>query len=333
MTLDGGVFDSGIDVRFRQDGAMDVNSRFTFTDLSVSEPADGPIVRYLKLPAPLSTVLFVLRDEAGAIVIPLGIQLPPEGIGLGQVAGTAVKTLGALIGRAIARSGFRAATGVTNVVGGLLPFGGGEAVPGAGEKPAAIGFEPGETAPSREQLLYLGALIDRMSENEEVIVTIEHKIGGGDIPIAAERANPPRDEALHIAAKLREKRADLERARAVAASEARASLVAGLAGASDAARERLRAIDREMSMTERALDRIGDLLRPGAERQAARRTRAACVEIGRGRLEAVRDVLLRSGIPRIEERIDVRRSRFTEPAGVEGGAVIATPSVRKATAP
>ncbi|MBN1421423.1 MAG: DUF748 domain-containing protein [Planctomycetes bacterium] len=329
MTLDGGVFDSGIDVRFRQDGSMDVNSRFTFTDLSVSEPANGPIVRYLKLPAPLGTVLFVLRDEAGAIVIPLGIHLEPEGIGLGQIAGTAVKTLGALVGRAIARSGLRAATGVTNVVGGLLPFGGGEAVPGAGEKPATVGFEPGETAPSREQLLYLGALIDRMRENEEVVVTLEHKIGGGDIPIAAGRANPPRDEAIQLAAKLRAKRSDLERARAEAAAEARASLIAGLAGAADTARERLRAIDREISLTERALDRTGDLLRPGAERQAVRRTREACVEIGRARLQAVRDALVRSGIPRIEQRIDIRRPRFTDATEPEGGTVVATPTVRK----
>jgi hypothetical protein len=65
-----------------------------------------------------------------------------------------------------------------------------------------------------------------------------------------------------------------------------------------------------------------DLLRPGADRQSDRRTRAACLAIGQDRLLTVRDALLASGIPGIEGQIKVSHATFNAAAGASGGQVV-----------
>jgi hypothetical protein len=89
--------------------------------------------------------------------------------------------------------------------------------------------------------------------------------------------------------------------------------------------ERVRALDRELAGTEDALDRVYDLLRPGAERQASRRTRAAAIDVGRQRLEQTRAALLATGgnaIPGLDGRIRVLNPQFNPAQGDAGGRVV-----------
>ena len=77
------------------------------------------------------------------------------------------------------------------------------------------------------------------------------------------------------------------------------------------------------------LDRLRDLIKPGAERQGVRRMREATLAIGRARLAGVRWALIDSGIEGIEERIRILPARFEEPQGEGGGTVSVLASVRK----
>ncbi|HSV12746.1 MAG TPA: DUF748 domain-containing protein, partial [Tepidisphaeraceae bacterium] len=53
VTLRNGTYDSTFEARMKSDGVIETNARLIFTDLSVSEPADGPIAKLLKLPGGL----------------------------------------------------------------------------------------------------------------------------------------------------------------------------------------------------------------------------------------------------------------------------------------
>ena len=70
------------------------------------------------------------------------------------------------------------------------------------------------------------------------------------------------------------------------------------------------------------MDRVFELLRPGAERQSARRTRAASIEFGKQRLDHVRDIFLKSGLPDIEQRVRILNPQFYPAEGDGGGKLI-----------
>ena len=69
--LDGDIVDLEATARFAPDGGLSLRTTTTLAHLDLSEPANGPIRSVLHLPAPLNAVLFALRDEEGAIRIPL----------------------------------------------------------------------------------------------------------------------------------------------------------------------------------------------------------------------------------------------------------------------
>ena len=83
-------------------------------------------------------------------------------------------------------------------------------------------------------------------------------------------------------------------------------------------------MDRELAATEDAMDRVYDLLRPGADRQADRRTRAACLEVAQDRLKAVQAALVTSGVPNVDGRVRLLKPQFNPDAGADGGRVVMT---------
>ena len=105
-------------------------------------------------------------------------------------------------------------------------------------------------------------------------------------------------------------------------------MATGLTSEARAERKRLQVIERNLGQTERALDQVLDLLRPGAERRADRRTRSAAAAVGEARLAAVRRVVLEEA-PELADRIRVVRSRFNDKAGDERGRVRAALSTKK----
>jgi hypothetical protein len=58
-----GILDAGVTVELRGEQGIAVQSQLTFTHLSMSEPAGGPISTYLKLPVSLDTMLYLLRND------------------------------------------------------------------------------------------------------------------------------------------------------------------------------------------------------------------------------------------------------------------------------
>ena len=72
-TISDGTLDAGVEVQMKGTEGVDVDSRFVFTNLSMSEPPGGPVSSVLRLPAPLDTVLWVLRNNRGEQVVQLRV--------------------------------------------------------------------------------------------------------------------------------------------------------------------------------------------------------------------------------------------------------------------
>ncbi len=356
VNLRGGLLDANLDLHFTDDGALDGDTLVTFTDLDVSEPANGPIERYLRLPTPLGPVLFVLRDEQGVIKVPLDFQVAPGGLSYTEVTTVVLTALGNLIVDAIANSPFRVAGAITDVAGNVGDIAGGMSelvgldqlaeatrlgdlagsgldvltnLPGVsslfGNQATvvvdAIDFAPADVLPTRDasaELARLGALL---RDDESLAVRLAHEFGRQDILTAERRANPPPAAARALGERLRAEKHALQEARRSIAAELRATLAARLHTEAEAVSRRLTALDDELGRTEQALDYTLDLLRPGAEHQARRRTRAASLEIAAQRLEQVQTALVAVAGPECTDRIRVSRPRFGAATLEHGGRV------------
>lgn len=316
-----GLFDANVTTELRGKEGNDVAARLLFTHLSLSEPPGGPISTYLKLPAPIDTVLFVLRNDADEQDIPFSFHLGDQGPAGGEVAGAAISALGAVIADAVAKSPLRAAGAVT----GLLGLG------GAPEDLTTwrrhVAFPPGEAtlaAPSAE-LLQLAA---KLAADEELTVVLEHVYGQADVPRLAGRANPPAETLHALATRLRQQKGELLAQRDALAATAEGQFAAGLQQQAVVTLGQLQALDERLGHAETALDKTLAHLRPGAERGAERRTRQAGRELGELRLQATAD-WLRAQLPAAAAtRVEVRSPRWL--VADQPGAVTLTPRRRLA---
>jgi hypothetical protein len=311
VEIDDGVLDLKLRTRLEGQEGLKVETRATFTDLSLSEPADGPIARYLKLPAPLDSVIFLLKDEGGELSLPASFSSGRDGLSASTLASTAVATLGQVIASAVASSPLRVAGTVT----GLFGLGGADE-----PKPIEVRtleFPAGWAELDAEQRLELAQIARRLRADKRLRAVFTHEFGSGDWQRAAQLANPSREQAEALARQLRQRRDALEQRREALASEARAATLLGLFSESEEARERLLALDLERQTAELALDRLYALLRPGAEARAEARTREAALAVAESRLEALYAEMLAEGVPRPDERLEFRPPR----ASAEGGEI------------
>jgi hypothetical protein len=321
--LNVGVVDAGLDLRFKEDGTLAAGTRLVFTDLDISEPADGPIYSRLHLPAPLNGVVFLLRDESGALAVPFDVDVRPDDLSLSAVGSAATSTMGKVIGSAFTNATVRLAMAPASLVG----LAGKEAT--EPEEPLFLEFRPGEQVLQESQKEKIAGVLRKLQDDERRVVHLSHELGGSDFAAASRRASPSRDECIELALGLRSRRGKLIAERNDAAAEARACFAAGLASRAEAARVRVRSLEREIGLAEEALDGLYAMLRPGAERLAPRRTREICLTLARARLIEVRDALAAS-LPSAAERIDpLPRPRFTETAGSAGGRVLLTVRTKK----
>jgi hypothetical protein len=334
ITLTDGRLDAKIGVRAPGDGALSTDSTFTFVDLDITEPDDGPIARYLKLPTPLGSVLFVLRDEQGVISIPLKFDVDAEGVGGGQIAAKAISTLGKLILDAIANSPFRVLGAAGDVVGilgkggeaigleldpfSLMGLGGAE---DEGRTSLTVAFAALDTELGPEALAELADLAERI-EDEELSVRITHTLGIGDRDAANIRANPTTEELTDYTILLRRRRSELLDAREVLAGRLAAVIAAGSRYEIATLTDQLGGLDADLGFVEAALDEGFGLLRAGAERQKPRRTRTACLALGEARLDAIARALLDAGVPAADDVMRIDRPRYIEPTLPAGGQVV-----------
>ncbi len=317
-----GLADMNLVADLRGPDGIDINQRTTFTWLSLSEPPGGPISTYLKLPAPLDTVLFALRNDVGEQRIPLHFTIPAGGMSRGAVANAGVEALVKVLGDAVTGAAFRAtgmltgALGITANAPAKLPA-------------AAAAFSVGTAAPvapigddhaDEPFAAVLGALAD-----PGLGVVLSHELSAADLARAAELANPP---ATLVAANVANLRAD--RATAIAARERLAVPTAALYAAGRmqdalASRRALADLDARLGRIDAALDEALGMLGAPNRRAALRRTRRAAEAMATARLEAVaRDLVTRLGTG-VAPRIEIRppKSVVTEDLA-SGGQVVLT---------
>lgn len=342
VDIGGGVLDAWVKVRLKGEKGASIDSNFQFANLSLDEPPDGPISRYLKLPAPLDTVLFALQNQDGEHRIPASFSVSADGISASEVARVAVTTLGEVFAAAIASAPLRVAgelTGMLGLDGGeeggffsrvfrpvLRVFGlVGPAPPKS--PPVDIVFESGETGFSDADLSAAGGMLEEIRDREGCVVILQHGFGSGDVERAELLANPGPEECRDLAAGLRRRKSELGQRRTELAAEVAAAVAVRGAEDSDAELRELREIDAELGRTELALDEVLALLRPGAERHREKRVRRALDEIATARMEALAAVLV-AELGGDEERVEVRRARPTVTSGREEAVVRLTVKVR-----
>jgi hypothetical protein len=313
VNLGGGTLDCDVDARFPGDGSIDTSNRIVFTDLKISEPENGPISQTLKLNVPLDFAIAALQDQDGSITIPVNVPIKQGEVNKGAIISSGVGALAQVIATAIASSPLKLA--------GAL----GLSSKPAAQPPVSMAFPPGYAELGPDEMAQLEALVNRLLKEKNLEATIRSDAGKADVALAAERMNPGPDDALILATALSKRLEALRVARSDAAGQVRAVLGSNATEDTAQAIERLRAIDRQIADTESATDQAYDLLRPGADRQADRRTRAATLAVARARLEAVQKFMESSGkSPISKDRIHTTNPQFNESPDAQHGTVTVT---------
>jgi hypothetical protein len=321
VKLTNGLYDSEVDVKFNPDGSIATDSHFVLTDLALTDGPNGPIAKALGLTGPLDAALGVVEGDDGSIIFPLSVAVQPANVSYLGIGAAAAGGVSQVIVRAIADAPMKAAKGITGAIG-FDPFGGGKKT--AQSNTISVPFKAGSVAFDSTTQQMLNSLIEQMKEDSSLTATVTHRLGAGDVSRASERANPSREQCDALQRQLRTRKAELLNLRADTAGRARAQLMSlGSAGA-QSAMQQLAAIDRELAGTEDSLDQVCDLLRPGAEKQAERRTRTSALKIASVRLSEIKAVLLASGLPNINDRVKIIPPRFDPSADQDGAVMITT---------
>jgi len=319
VLIDDGTLQAELRSRLAGEEGSHSDLRLTFDYLSLSEPSNGPISRWLRLPAPLDTVLFLLKNEDGEHVIAVTFEAPPNSLGTGRLASAATGALSSVIARAVASSPLRVLGTVTELVGVT-----GGRTEELGEPPLELDFSPGDPLPAADASARLLPLAQRMADDDDLIVVIEHAFGGGDAERALVLSNPPRADALALVERLRLQRDERRRVRDQLAAEARALFAVG--HGDEAAQFTARVLDQDRTLgdLEASLDRTLALLDTDAPRRAPQRARATAVEFGEARVAHVRSMLLAAGGEELLGRIELKPVRFVPAADEAGGRVLLT---------
>jgi hypothetical protein len=307
VELADGLLDVGAKLEFAGRDGMAIDSASTFTWLSLSEPPGGPISTWLKLPAPLDSVLFVLRNDAQEIRLPVQVHVPAQGVSTRGLAALVAETLARVIAQAVAASPLRAAGTIT----GLLGLGG-DAEPCAGAVSFAAGGTGFDPAP-------LAAAIAAVQAEPQLRLVLQHEFGAGDFAPAAALATPPRAEVVRALDELQRQRQLLTARRVALAADAEALLVAGRPALAAGSLHALQALDAELGALEGALDASFDLLDGDTGAATARRTRAAALALAEARLAAVHRWLA-ARLP--QATIERRRVRPAATDGLPAGGRI-----------
>src|SRR5262249_21134101 len=154
--------------------------------------------------------------------------------------------------------------------------------------PVVLAFTPGSAHASDAELARIAPIVERLREDETLQITVRHDLGGGDVASEYGRANPTVDDCRDLAHAILGRVRELDAERSKLAADVRASLAAGIE-ANDLGR--LRDLEVQLGIAQRALDALGELRRPGAEHGQSRRARDASNALARERLAGVEQVL------------------------------------------
>lgn len=324
VTVGGGVFDDTNDIRFNPAGTIETRNRIVFTNLSLSEPADGPLRKLLKLPAPIDVAIGAVTDPDGSITLNLPVPIKNGAIKPGDVVGPALGAVTNVLLTGIASAPMKAVGGI----GQLIGLGGKDAA--APEPPVVIQFLPayaGLDAAARTELARLG---EELNKDDTLELQLRHTLTDADAARTAVRANPPVQTALALAERVRQQKVDLQARFAALAAQARGDFGAGSAAQAGEATDGLRELGRQITQAEKSLDDLYALTTPGAAAQADRRTRTAGLDIARQRLEAAKRAITDVAGRRAGTRVSAANPQFDPVPSGEGGDVTVV-LVRKKT--
>ncbi|MBC8492162.1 MAG: hypothetical protein H8D43_00140 [Chloroflexi bacterium] len=190
-------------------------------------------------------------------------------------------------------------------------------------------YAPGVTVTSEGQLREFEALLTQLRKDKNKTATIRHQLGGGDVEHAAALVNLSPEDALSLLDQLKQDKATLQMTRDQFSSRAQAAYAAGNHTEARDQTQRLQEIERRLGLVERAIDDLLEMMRPGTEHAAKRRTRDACLAIGKARLNALADALASTATPDMRNRIKFIPPRFVETEGHSGGTVSITLGTNK----
>ena len=317
IRLKGGVLDSSASFRL-DEKELRVKARSTFTNLSVSEPENGMIRRALGLPVPLNTAILVLEDADGELVVPLTFSVPASGLRPGAFFTAAGATLARMITAALAKSPLRITDELTSLVG--LRGKHGRTPP----RVETLAFEPGAADLAPDVAALRDRLAHELARGGGRSVVLEHDFGAADLERVRALARPSREESLQLFARIQNRRRELGNSTGELARRARTLHAVGrLEAASEVERE-LRATLRELDRVELALDQVGALLRPDAERYLAQRELRMGNDLAGMRLDGIRQALVERLSPEQAELVLVRHPTPRRAPREGGGAVRVT---------
>lgn len=298
IKLTSGTFDFRADVRMAGTDTFRARMHPTFNNLRVTEPPKGPIEKILKLPVPLDVALAAVEDTDGSITFPLTVPYQAGKLDIGTIAGSAVGSVSEVFAQSIAAAPLKAAKMIGNIAGLDTSSSRLKPIP-----PVLIHFAPGESELTVEQRATLDQLLNRLSRDSTLEVTIQQTLAPDDIDRARQRSNPGRGDSLAIAQWLRQRKFDLQSRQALLSSQLRAAIAAQNPRQSDDLLEALRSTCIELKETEEGLDQVLALVGPGADRQSERRTKAAALVLANLRLRSVQEYILSSNVKSISRRL------------------------------
>ena len=314
-----GVLNHRSTIDLRGDRGIEVSSNSVFTWLSLSEPPGGPISTYLRLPAPLDTVLFLLRNDADEQRIPINLTLPQQGLNAGTAVDAAVNALVAVLADAVKSAAGRA----TNLVTGVIGLG---ADPTA-KVATAADFAPGQVVPLTCELQ---CVLDAVHGETEKTIVLTHELGTDDLARVQAIVNPDPAVVQSAIANLRRARSNLLERRQPLAAELAAHYDAGRMREARTLQQRLADLDQEIGELEQTLAAALQHLTPDA-RRSQQRGKAAAIELGEARLQQLAAQLrtAQPGLP--ADAIELRPVRAVPVQGLPGGGRV-TMTVKRRTA-
>lgn len=321
VTIGGGAFDDTNDVRFRPDGEIETRNKIVFTNLSLSEAADGPLQKILKLPAPIDVAIGAVTDPDGSITLNLPVPIKNGAVSAGDVVAPALGAVTNVLVTGIASAPLKAVSGV----GGLLGLGGKEAAP---EAPVIIGFLAAYDGLDAGSNAAIQRLVKELKDDDALELQMRHSLSEQDVARTNTRVNPPPEQALALAAQVRQQKAELVFKHDTLAAQARGDLGANAAAQAKSTLDALRIISQQIAKADNALDDLYALTGPSAAQQSDRRTRAASLDLARRRLEAIKTALASAGIANAEARVHANNPQF-DPAPEAGGGSVSVTLVRK----
>jgi hypothetical protein len=315
-----GVLDQRVEVDLRGPDGVDVRSLQVFRWLSLTEPPGGPISTYLRLPMPLPSVLFLLRNDEDEQRVPIAIHLPARGVKTSDVVDAVAEAFAKVVADAVAGAAARAAGVVTGFFDFLWPK---RVLP-----TAALDFAGGDPALSVGDL---SRIADALARDPQLEAVLAHELGPDDLARAAALASPPPTVVAAHVADLRQRRAELETRRQQLVADLDALYAAARLPEARRGQEALLAHDGMLGALERTLDEALGLLGGDTPRAARRRTDAAARALAQARLDAVA-AALRAAVPELAaDRLVRRTPRGAASADATGGGRVTIALRRRTT--